>query len=56
MKIKNLFFLLALAGFMTFGTSCSKKTGCPMNEQQSVDMEKDKNKRSKSGLFPKGRR
>jgi hypothetical protein len=48
--------LFAFGLFLAISTSsCSKKTGCPMNEQMEVDLEDDrsKNNRSRSGLFPR---
>ena len=61
--MKNRFFLLFLTFFLVFSavsfSSCSQKTGCPMNE--TVNTKAGKNgqmskKRGKSNLFPKGMR
>jgi len=61
---KRLYLLLLCAGLFTFTTtmtSCSKKTGCPMNEPGKVGAKADKKgklstKRGSSSLFPKNMR
>ncbi|GEM_PF-2301362 len=55
MKLRYLLGLMLLGGLLTFSSSCSKKTGCPMNEQIEVDLDDprhDRN-RARSGLFPR---
>jgi hypothetical protein len=52
----NLFLLFGFCLFLAFtNSSCSKKTGCPMNEQVELDLDDKKHQRNrpKSGLFPR---
>lgn len=56
---KYLVFALGLLFFGISNSSCSKKTGCPMNENAHVQPNKKgkyKKSKSKSGLFPKDMR
>lgn len=61
---KRLYLLLVCSVLLTFSStmsSCSKKTGCPMNEPGVVGAKTDKKgklstKRGSSGLFPKNMR
>jgi len=55
MKLRYLLGLMLLGGFLTFSSSCSTKTGCPMNEQVEVDLDDPKHERNRarSGLFPR---
>ncbi len=55
-RFSILFFLTA---FTLTSYSCSKKTGCPINEKAHVKPDKKGNfgkKRGKSNLFPKNMR
>lgn len=55
MKFRYILLLFALAGFLTLGTSCSKKYGCPMNQQSEIDLDDPRHQRdrARSGLFPR---
>jgi len=61
-KILQLFFAFTLLLFIgTATSSCSKKTGCPINESGAVHTKTGKNgkmksKKGKSNLFPKNMR
>jgi hypothetical protein len=59
-KILQLCLSLTLLAFIsTVTTSCSKKTGCPINESVHVKTDKNgqmKSKKGKSNLFPKDMR
>ncbi|MFK7807296.1 MAG: hypothetical protein AB8F74_05770 [Saprospiraceae bacterium] len=59
-KILQLCFFLSLIIFIgTVTSSCSKKTGCPMNESvhnKPGKKGKMKTKKGKSNLFPKNMR
>jgi hypothetical protein len=56
-KIFQLCLSLSLLVFISsVTTSCSKKTGCPINESVHVKTDKNgqmKSKKGKSNLFPK---
>ncbi|MEM9822399.1 MAG: hypothetical protein AAF985_15060 [Bacteroidota bacterium] len=55
-RLLNLFLLSFLLVFLgTSYSSCSKKTGCPMNEYTKKN-KKLSNKRGKTNLFPKNMR
>lgn len=55
-RVLNLLLLSFLLVFLgTTHSSCSKKTGCPVNEYTNKD-KKLSNKRGKSNLFPKNMR
>ncbi len=48
--------IILLSLFITSTYSCTKKTGCAINEKAHVKSDKDgnfKKKKAKSGLFPK---
>ncbi len=60
--MKKYISILCFATFLIFGattmTSCSKKTGCPINENVKPKADKNgnfKRSKTKSGLFPKKR-
>ena len=61
--MKKILQLCLLLSFLAFSSSlytgCSKKTGCPMNEQVHAKSDKKgrmKAKKGKSNLFPKDMR
>jgi len=55
-RLLNLLLLSFLLVFLgTTQSSCSKKTGCPINEYTKKD-KKLSNNRGKSNLFPKNMR
>lgn len=58
-KIIHYSIIFFLSAFVLTSYSCSKKTGCPINEKANVKPDKKgnyKKKKTKSGLFPKNMR
>jgi hypothetical protein len=61
MKKKYLMFAMLCLSLLFGPTSCSRKTGCPMNEQGKTGAKTGRNgklssKKGKSELFPKSMR
>lgn len=58
-KIVYFFLIFTFSTAIVTSTSCSKKTGCPINKNAGAKTDKNgelSKKRGKSNLFPKGRR
>lgn len=55
-KLVYFFLIFCFSSTVLTSTSCSKKTGCPVNENAGAKPDKNGNygtKRGKSNLFPK---